>query len=115
MSGCVDAGTSWWKSTLVDEDDTEVSSKRSRDIEGSSDLVNIKDKVSRDLASRWPTNRDGNPKTYISVRELASLLGVSKDTIYRKMDGGTIKGEKFGSNNGKTLFTVEHVQNMTGV
>ncbi|MCB2212178.1 excisionase family DNA-binding protein [bacterium] len=101
--------------SLVHEDDTEVSSKESRDIGGSSDLINIKDKVSRDLASRWPTNQDGNPKTYISVRELASLLEVSKDTIYRKMDAGTLKGEKFGSNKGKTLFTVKHVQRMTGV
>ncbi len=78
-------------------------------------LIDIRNKLSFDLASRWPTNKNGFPKTYISVRELAFLLGVSKDTIYRKMDAGTLKGEKFGANKGKTLFTVDHVQKMTGV
>ncbi len=42
--------------------------------------------------------KQDNIKDYLSVKELADRLGVSRVTIFKKIKNGQIKGEKIGRN-----------------
>ena len=51
--------------------------------------------------------RDTNPSKYIDISEVSEISGVSKSTIRRNVQKGTLKCSNV---TGKTLFKVEDVE-----